>query len=291
MEVGQRVIAGDGRGEIVEVAAGAALVRDACTSRTRWHFLSDVAPVERSCAIAPDSLPQPLRVFGIAPSPTSNENMLIFLHGLGDTHDALFALGSTMALPQTAVMSVRAPLALPFDLGYAWYHALDNDGNVLLPRAASAARSQSLAEVVTHWHQLLHVLHVDYGWPYARMFLFGFAQGATTALHVAASTTQRLGGVVSVSGAFLSAPNGQRATPALLLQARDDSLVPTADAAQTATWAAQALGKVSARTFDGPGPLALNARERMAPVMEFLADTLHLRNLALEQQADLIEIK
>ena len=44
-------------------------------------------------------------------------NLLIMLHGLGDSHKPFTALAKQMSLPQTAFLSLRAPHALPLDLG------------------------------------------------------------------------------------------------------------------------------------------------------------------------------
>lgn len=48
--------------------------------------------------------------FFYAPSDDgTDENLLILLHGLGDTHIPFFKLGRQLKLPQTAVLAVRAP--------------------------------------------------------------------------------------------------------------------------------------------------------------------------------------
>lgn len=103
MNVGQTVQAGDAVGEVVQVHAEghAVLLKSDATQRTQWYFAHELAPVERSVALAPERFPKPLQTFRVHASDTSNENLVIFLHGLGDTHAASFALGQAMALPQT----------------------------------------------------------------------------------------------------------------------------------------------------------------------------------------------
>jgi hypothetical protein len=45
----------------------------------------------------------------------------------GDTHKSYETLAKTMAVPQTCCLALRAPLDLPFDLGYGWYPAFNQD--------------------------------------------------------------------------------------------------------------------------------------------------------------------
>ncbi|EQC28228.1 hypothetical protein SDRG_14052 [Saprolegnia diclina VS20] len=295
MNVGETVQAGDGVGEVVQVHAKgrAVLLKSSATQHTRWYFAHELSPVERSVALAPERFPTPLQTFSVQPSDTSNENLVVFLHGLGDTHAASFALGQAMALPQTALLSMRAPHALPFDLGYSWYHALDDQGDVLPTGVAHTARDQSMAELLPMLHETLRVLHTVYGWPYNRLFLFGLAQGAHAALSVATTFPERLGGVVSLSGGLLSPPLPafKQHTPVVLLHSKNDPLVSASAWAACHAGCQSALGRVETHVFDVPGPLSLATREEMHPVMAFFAESLYLRNLALEQQADIIEVK
>ncbi|THU87365.1 hypothetical protein K435DRAFT_867374 [Dendrothele bispora CBS 962.96] len=63
----------------------------------------------------PTSIPTP---FSYYPSDDgTDENLLILLHGLGDTHIPFSKLGKQFKLPQTAVLAIRAPeqyVSLPF---------------------------------------------------------------------------------------------------------------------------------------------------------------------------------
>jgi len=62
-------------------------------------------------------LPAELNIFTWRTSPDGvNSNLLILLHGLGDTEKRFADFGKQMALPQTAVVALRAPLPLPFDM-------------------------------------------------------------------------------------------------------------------------------------------------------------------------------
>jgi predicted esterase len=61
-----------------------------------------------------------------------DSNLLILLHGLGDTHIPFQSLGKKLAsnLPQTAVLSLRAGCPVPFMEGasWAWWDVWDSMG-------------------------------------------------------------------------------------------------------------------------------------------------------------------
>lgn len=58
-----------------------------------------------------------------------DSNLLLLLHGLGDTADPFFSLGQRLqqTLPQTAVLSVQAPLRVPLleEEAWMWYDSFD----------------------------------------------------------------------------------------------------------------------------------------------------------------------
>lgn len=49
-------------------------------------------------------------------------NILLLLHGLGDTLQPFHNLGNKLQLPQTAIMAIQAPEPIPFmGESYQWY--------------------------------------------------------------------------------------------------------------------------------------------------------------------------
>lgn len=58
-----------------------------------------------------------------------DSNLLLLLHGLGDTAASFAALGASLqrSLPQTAVMAVQAPLRVPLleEEAYMWWNSFD----------------------------------------------------------------------------------------------------------------------------------------------------------------------
>lgn len=146
-----------------------------------------------------------------------DSNLLVLLHGLGDSDAAFFGLGRTLqaTLPQTAVLTLQAPHAVPFLEGphWMWYPTFDAFGELL----TKPDPTRTVADIVA----VLEHLIAQCGWAAGSIHMFGFGQGATVALETmvrwsASHTNQALGSIVSVAGELVSHPTQQPAsTPAL----------------------------------------------------------------------------
>ncbi|KAJ7704303.1 Alpha/Beta hydrolase protein [Mycena rosella] len=155
--------------------------------------------------------------FFYAPSDDgTDENLLILLHGLGDTHMPFSKLARQLRLPQTAVLALRAPEQVPFlyEESYMWFPSFDGLGELLAHPDPTPAL-ELLDRVVAH-------LTADCAWPAPRIHLFGFAQGGTLAAELALRQPP-LGSVVSVCGPLLSYPTRptRSATPLLIAHRGD----------------------------------------------------------------------
>lgn len=108
-----------------------------------------------------------------------DENLLIFLHGLGDTHIPFAKLGRQLKLPQTATLSIRAPEKIPFlyEEAYQWYTSFDGFGE-LIERPDPTSAMILLSAVIKH-------LVRDCEWTMNRIHLFGFGQGGSVAVQYA----------------------------------------------------------------------------------------------------------
>jgi hypothetical protein len=72
-------------------------------------------------------LPSELREFTYIPSADGlDSNLLLLFHGLGDTPAPYATFFRSIKLPQTAGLVLRAPLPLPFEMGYGWFRAFDD---------------------------------------------------------------------------------------------------------------------------------------------------------------------
>mmetsp|Transcript_3504 Transcript_3504/g.10151 ORF Transcript_3504/g.10151 Transcript_3504/m.10151 type:complete len:576 (-) Transcript_3504:253-1980(-) len=171
----------------------------------------------------------------------SDENLLLLLHGLGDIAAPFAMLAARMALPQTATLALAGPVTVPeTDGGRAWFEAFDEFGNLLEATASGHAahrRADSFVSTLQLLQTLISNLAGDLtstspatqgpqvaapttpganpsggrlsdgvsGWPRRRIHLFGFSQGGTVALHIAALCTgnSALGSCAAVSAAML----------------------------------------------------------------------------------------
>jgi phospholipase/carboxylesterase len=158
--------------------------------------------------------------------PSPRPPLVVLLHGIGaDEHDLLPLAGALD--PRLLVVSLRAPYEAE-PMGYAWY-ALDWRTSPPTPRLDEAERSRAALAA------FLPELVARAGADPARVFLFGFSQGAIMALAVALTRPELLRGVVAHSARllpFLEQP-GRRAPPealarldALVLHGADDDVIP-----------------------------------------------------------------
>jgi predicted esterase len=232
---------------------------------------------------------------------------LLLLHGLGDTEANYKQLAEKFKLPQTAVMVLRAPLTLPFDLpGFAWFPSFGDDGSPL-GGPGDTRRTVGLARTRALLCRLVTALTVA-GWPLERIHLMGFSQGAVVATDLALrhALPGRFGSVVALSGCLLEEddlaiehdtpeiPFNPRAlqTPLLVTHGTTDPRAPLG-VAQRHAESLRMLGLgVEWRTYD-KGHEMLRGPAEGRDLFAFLAQHLHLRDRgleALEAQGELLEI-
>ena len=222
-----------------------------------------------------------------------SRNLLLLLHGLGDSPAPFSQLARRMALPDTSALALRAPLPLPLGLdGFMWHPSFDDEGELLPP-----ARPQVLAPTRHALAALIELLE-RCGWPSHRIFLFGFSQGGTTAIDTMLHARCRLGGVVSVCGHLLPAQLPARRltsevrTALLVIAATRDQITPISDARRAFGELRAAMGgeqeAVLREVPRGHGMVCSAAEMRL--VMEFFAERLELHATALERDPTLIRL-
>ncbi|PPQ65971.1 hypothetical protein CVT24_011188 [Panaeolus cyanescens] len=226
----------------------------------------------------------------------TDENLLIMLHGLGDTHIPFSKLGKTLKLPQTAVLALRAPEQVPFlyEEAYQWYTSFDELGELIENPNPTPAFSY-LDKIITH-------LTEDCQWPLSRVHLFGFAQGGSVAAEYAihrwkkcleqkAKTKDQtdsaertepflssFASIVSISGPLLSYPilSTPLQTPTLIIHRSSPSELAISSAGLTA------FKKAFARVKDvkiGPRGGMPASKEEWELIMRFWSEVLQRRQV------------
>ncbi len=113
-----------------------------------------------------------------------SKDLMIVLHGLGDSTAGYEWLPEALALPELNYLLVNAPDA--YYGGYSWYDFTGNE-------AAGVERSRKLLFSVLEQTRAR-------GFPSDRTTLFGFSQGCLMTIDVGFRWPERLAGLVGVSG-------------------------------------------------------------------------------------------
>ncbi|KAF8635578.1 hypothetical protein AX15_000228 [Amanita polypyramis BW_CC] len=225
----------------------------------------------------------------------TDENLLIILHGLGDTHVPFAKMGRQLKLPQTAILSLRAPEQIPYleEEAFQWYISFDHLGELIQhPNPTPAV--ELLSKVVEH-------IMKECGWPANRIHFFGFAQGGTVAAEfgikfwkdqlqeqrssftsstAAPSSSISLGSIISVSGPLLSWPTSNIVSPTPVLLAHrpapsEAALPKGAFAAYKRAFQFVSEEKLSSKRLGMP-----TSREEWEPIMRFWSEKLSRRKVS-----------
>ncbi|KAJ3275720.1 hypothetical protein HDV01_007187 [Terramyces sp. JEL0728] len=187
-----------------------------------------------------------------------SSNLLVLFHGFGDTHKNFIKFGEKLQLPQTSLLSLCGPHSIPFFPGSSWYDMYDEYGNDLSPEAQLKCLK----------HTTKMILPVLQKKVYKQIVLLGFGQGGTIALDVANELKLK---AISISG--------------FPLQKYDISnVLITCGMKQRGIEVGQVV-RLEKQDFEMP------KQKEAQVIMQWLSGHLYLRNLKLEQMADVVEIK
>lgn len=223
----------------------------------------------------------PSLIYTIIPSATPPskpaQNLLILLHGLGDTHLPFATLGSNFNLPETACLAIRGPIPLPFEIsGFHWGDdIIFNQSTGGLDDDSGFRRTRKLLKDVVE-----ETLVKKCGWDTRRIFFLGYRQGGMVALDILGGANDaEYGGVVSMGGALPSDPQRteearKSKTPVLLLGASKNSAIDAAAEKRVrGTFEFVQVVKWPGRDGDG----MMKTREEARPMMEFFGRRLASR--------------
>lgn len=219
-----------------------------------------------------------------APSP----NILLLLHGIGDTAAGFAPFGRALHLPETTIITIQAPAPLPFDLGgFHWGDDVSFDSRTgALDMDAGFKRSTTLLANDVIRQTLLQKC----GYQLREIMILGFGQGGMAGLSVArelgsaksdakdgqGQVSGALAGVISIGAPYaLSGPRAgaKNRSPVLLVAGRDSEVV--SDGAVRRTKEVFEFVEVSRYARRGDG--MPSNREEMFPVMQFFARRLRSR--------------
>ncbi|PGH07277.1 hypothetical protein GX51_01821 [Blastomyces parvus] len=228
----------------------------------------------------------PSLILTITPPPTPRStNILLLLHGLGDTIAPFTSFASALRLPETTCIALQAPTPLPFELpGYHW-----GDDIVFDPDALDADPGFSRATDKIVRELILPVLVRKLGYRGREILILGYAQGASVGLSVGlevgrgalvgadGSGEKELGGIVAIGGVLpLSAVKedgaGKAGTPVLLVggQGPGSALTDAGIGRTKGNFGNVEVVRWKGRRGDGMP----SNREEMFPIMRFLASRL-----------------
>ena len=147
----------------------------------------------------------------------TDTNLLVTLHGAGDSHNSFHGLARRMDLPQTAILSIHASSCdngftnLPFGLGYTWFDEMDYSTGKPLDNN-SPQRLATLNQAADKLVEILDALSTsddstgdsEAGWQPERIFLFGYSAGACLAMDAClkrmTKRSRPFGGGVCIAG-------------------------------------------------------------------------------------------
>ncbi|TVY37844.1 putative hydrolase [Lachnellula occidentalis] len=236
----------------------------------------------------PSDFPPNLTLSINPPTTGSPVNILILLHGLGDTHTSFTTLGKSLNLPETVTISLRAPNPIPpiftgsSEPSFHWGDDIlfdESKGSIDLDAGFSTTRKILLDIIIKD------ILLTKCHYPARNILFYGYGQGGMAALAVAAAAGAaaddmqdlEFGGVVSVGGrlpASISTSSSQKCKTPVLLCGGSRSREVTRQAVDALKERFAAVEYVKwAKEGDGmPG-----SREEMLPIMKFFARRLRSR--------------
>ncbi|MCJ1394111.1 hypothetical protein MMC18_006989 [Xylographa bjoerkii] len=214
----------------------------------------------------------------VTPPPQSQApvNVLILLHGLGDTNTSFTNLGKQLALPETACISLQGPTPLPFDLGgFHW-----GDDIIFDQATGQMDFDTGFAKITRILTSMIRTLVDECGYQSREIILFGFGQGGMAALTIAVSFDVELGGVVSIGGPLPSSiaasntSSSKNRTPVLILGGSSRTLItPDAISKLGAKFQFVDYKKWPNKVADGMP----RSRDEMLPIMQFFSRRLRSR--------------
>jgi predicted esterase len=226
--------------------------------------------------------PSSLTLDIIPPSTGSPVNILILLHGLGDTQISFAQLGKNLNLPETACISIRGPNPIPPIFTGTDSPAFHWGDDVLVDEARGDIDLDAGFDTADKIFKdvIKDVLIQKCGYTSRNILFLGFGQGGMAALHVASLLPEELGGVVSIGGRLpSSSKSGPKSKTPVLVCGGSRSGQVTKSAVERFKERFVDVEYVKWSKSEDSMP---KSREEMLPIMKFFARRLRSRAGVLE---------
>ena len=128
----------------------------------------------------------------------SGSNLIIMLHGMGDTCDSMMSFAKAVAVPDTTCIAVQAPLEVGILPGFMWYAEPDlADAFPHLPEAMRTPKA-GLERARGPIHHIITEWRADHRT--GAILLLGYGQGGVAAVDAALSSPVQVNAAITISG-------------------------------------------------------------------------------------------
>jgi predicted esterase len=224
----------------------------------------------------PNDFPSSAKLSIIPPSTGSPVNILILLHGLGDTETSFAQLGKNLNLPETACIALRGFSPIPELFTGSDRPSFHWGDDVLFDEGRGEIELDSGfgKGVERLWKDVIQVLMGTCGYKARNILFFGFGQGAMLPLALAVEKRgEEFGGIVSIGGSLPARSKGKSHTPVLVCGGSRSTQI-TRSAVDTLKAAFGDVEYVKWEKYEDSMP---RSREEMLPIMKFFARSLRSR--------------
>jgi len=219
--------------------------------------------------------PSSLTLDIIPPSSGTAVNILILLHGLGDTNTSFTSLGRNLNLPETACLSLQAPNPIPALFTGSDAPAFHWGDDVLFDERRGEIEVDAGFKTATNaLKEVVEVLMRKCNVPARNILFLGFGQGGMAGLSLASSSPEvEYGGIVSIGGPLPSSSSSTQSkskTPVLVCGGSRSTQI-TRSAVDRLK---EKFTEVEYVKWEKPDDGMMRNREEMLPVMKFFARRL-----------------
>lgn len=198
-----------------------------------------------------------------------NSNVLILLQGFGDTSSNFSKFAQKMQLPQTALVTMNAPVVIEGFGG--WFEKIDMLTGDEIPFDSVKDSVRKTSDMIS----LYISENLMKTWPAERIFVLGFGDGGEVAVNIGKCIP--IGGIVSIS-----------AMKSINETLKTDCLVTVEENCET-----EIIGqKISlVKIPNKVGVCMPSSSFEMERIMSFFAKRLWLRNINLEKMAGVYQVQ